>query len=316
MRQRIGAGGIERIAPAFLLFRPGGTDETRSGRARRGAETQAADTGPIAERAIAHRHPLKEHPMYLARLMAVLILVTCTSAFAQKGGSPAPDVITIDQAKATNGNVTAGDAAGFPITINASGSYKLTSNLVVPAGTDAILVTAGNVSIDLNGFSIIGPGNCSGQPASMTCTATGTRGISSAVSNIHRLSVRNGMVGGFGMCLEARYVARVSDLSLHDCSMALTAMEGSIVDQVSIHRTADAGALYGSTVDGVQLFYARTGFSTFGSILRSLSMFNVYQAFAPAGNTNSALSQSVINATLLGSGVQSVGGNLCNGVAC
>ena len=250
-------------------------------------------------------------------LAAALLAAACSGAFAQKAGSPSPDVVTIDQAKATNGNVTAGDTAGFPISINAPGSYKLTSNLVVPAGVDGILVTTSNVTIDLNGFSITGPGYCSGgQPSSITCSATTARGVSSAVSNIHRLTVRNGAIGGFGTCLEARYVARASEVSLHDCNTALVAMEGSIVSQVSIHRAADAGSLYGAMVDGMQLNFVRNGFATAGSALRGMAMGNVYQAFTLAGSTNSALSLSVINATVLGSGVQSVGANLCNGVAC
>src|SRR4030088_445528 len=74
-------------------------------------------------------------------------------------------VILIDQNRALAGNVTPGDAPGFPVTISLPGSYRLSGNLTVPdANTTAIDVTTDNVTIDLNGFSIIGPTVCSGEP--------------------------------------------------------------------------------------------------------------------------------------------------------
>src|SRR5580704_7633428 len=70
-------------------------------------------------------------------------------------------VILIDQNHALAGNITPGDAPGFPVTISQSGSYRLAGNLIVPdVNTSAIVVTAENVSLDLNGFSIIGPNAC------------------------------------------------------------------------------------------------------------------------------------------------------------
>src|SRR5437870_3755247 len=74
-------------------------------------------------------------------------------------------VILIDQNRALAGNVTPGDLQGFPVTISVAGSYRLSGNLTVPdANTTAILVTVDNVTIDLNGFSIIGPTVCVGMP--------------------------------------------------------------------------------------------------------------------------------------------------------
>ncbi len=52
-----------------------------------------------------------------------------------------------------------GDAAGYPVTITAPGSYLLTSNLVVPdENTDAIAVSSSGISIDLSGFAIVRSG--------------------------------------------------------------------------------------------------------------------------------------------------------------
>src|SRR5271167_4775801 len=65
--------------------------------------------------------------------------------------------IEINQAKVTA-------AGGFPYVISGRGCYRLTGNLAVPASTNAINVTAPSVTIDLNGFSINGPGSTSATP--------------------------------------------------------------------------------------------------------------------------------------------------------
>jgi hypothetical protein len=66
-----------------------------------------------------------------------------------------------EQLKAMAGNITPGDTPGFPVTISQPGSYRLDSNLTVPdVNTTAILITANNVTLDLNGFSIIGSTQC------------------------------------------------------------------------------------------------------------------------------------------------------------
>src|SRR5437016_7141953 len=71
-------------------------------------------------------------------------------------------VILIDQNKAMAGNVTPGDTPGFPVTITLPGSYRLAGNLTVPdANTSGIVIAADHVTIDLNGFAILGPVDCS-----------------------------------------------------------------------------------------------------------------------------------------------------------
>ncbi len=49
-------------------------------------------------------------------------------------------------------------AGGFPYVISQPGSYKLSGNLTVPAGKDGIDIHSPNVTLDLNGFAIIGAG--------------------------------------------------------------------------------------------------------------------------------------------------------------
>jgi hypothetical protein len=87
-------------------------------------------------------------------LAPILVLIGLSSNMYAVDG-----VVLIDQNHALAGNVTPGDAPGFPVTISVPGSYRLAGNLTVPAGMDGIQISANNVTVDLNGFQITGPGS-------------------------------------------------------------------------------------------------------------------------------------------------------------
>src|SRR5215469_17235968 len=121
-----------------------------------------------------------------------LILSACALPLYSVDG-----VVLINQNVALAGNVTPGDTPGFPVTITAQGSYKLSGNLIVPdANTTAIDITADPVTIDLNGFSIVGPVVCSGFPVT-SCTLSGT-GIGVHAGLATNVTVLNGVVRGMG----------------------------------------------------------------------------------------------------------------------
>jgi len=83
---------------------------------------------------------------------------------------------------------------GFPVILCAPGNYKLVGTITVPANLDAIDITADNVTLDLNGFSIIGPVTCTAT-AGPTCSGSNTgSGIFSPWDNT---VVKNGVVNGF-----------------------------------------------------------------------------------------------------------------------
>ena len=121
------------------------------------------------------------------RVVTGLAVLTC-NLYAVDG------VVLFNQASALAGNVTPGDTPGFPVTISAPGSYRLTGNLVVTdLSVNVIEITTDNVTIDLNGFSLIGPVVCTGNPVS-SCTSVGDGvGIFSRKSN---LTVLNGTIRG------------------------------------------------------------------------------------------------------------------------
>src|SRR5436190_22647803 len=127
------------------------------------------------------------------RWIVMLAIFTALPMYAVDG------VVLINQSAALAGNVTPGDAPGFPITISLSGSYRLSGNLTVSdPNTDAIDITADDVTIDLNGFSIIGPTVCKLQtgPPPITCSPAGSgTGILTGNSNI---TVLNGKIRGMG----------------------------------------------------------------------------------------------------------------------
>jgi hypothetical protein len=116
---------------------------------------------------------------YRLRTLLAALIVTCSAltVFAIDG------VVLIDQNRALAGDVTPGDAPGFPVTISQPGSYKLSSNLAVPANTDGIVIAADHVTLDLNGFRVAGGGS--------------GRGIFNGAIGRLGLAIRNGTITGF-----------------------------------------------------------------------------------------------------------------------
>ena len=137
------------------------------------------------------------------------------------GAGTAQSQTIIDQAKALAGNVTPGDGRGFPVTISQPGSYVLTSNLIVPAGSAGVHITAPNVTLDLNGFSIEGPVSCTQSPSTLHVSCSQPVDVSYTVIGIRTepqasyVTLRNGNVRGFaayGLWLQSAHYA-VSDMT-------------------------------------------------------------------------------------------------------
>lgn len=131
------------------------------------------------------------------RAMAALVGLLALPAAASDG------VREINQTCAQTGGCGTGDAAGFPVEITRAGSYRLTGNLdltalAAPQDAIAIRIRSSDVTLDLNGFAILGATSCAGVPTVCSGVGTGTAVLvdtSDAVSNI---VVRNGTVRGMG----------------------------------------------------------------------------------------------------------------------
>ncbi len=71
---------------------------------------------------------------------------------------------------------------GFPYVISTAGSYKLSGKLTAPLNTNAVVVSASNVALDLNGLSV-------------ECFSNGTVRVSCLIgSALHDVVIRNGSV--------------------------------------------------------------------------------------------------------------------------
>lgn len=91
-------------------------------------------------------------------------------------------------------------AGGFPFSISTPGSYRLTGNLTHPAPAlqmQTILITAGDVDLDLNGFRIVGPVTCTGEGSTLSCAnrVSNANGIFISGDGVH---VHDGTVRGSG----------------------------------------------------------------------------------------------------------------------
>jgi len=194
-------------------------------------------------------------------------------------GSPAWGQVEINQTTALAGNVTPGDAAGFPVTLSVGGSYKLTSNLSVPnANTTAILITANSVTLDLNGFSIRGKTVCTGSPVS-SCSPTGT-GIGVDATGRKGIVIRNGQVFGMGKNgIVVGPYSRVEQVGAQSNGLiGIQTGDGCLVSGSTASRNRSAGV------------YAGLNNVVTGNIARENGKFGV---FADAGSIVSGNAASV-----------------------
>jgi hypothetical protein len=149
----------------------------------------------------------REKKIMVCRMRRVVPLVVCTILIMGMSShlGAVDGVVLIDQNRALAGNVTPGDTAGFPVVINLPGIYKLASNLVVPnENTTAIQINVNDVTIDLNGFAILGPNVCTtdGSTVAQPCTRPGTGyGVdagSGTPLTVNNTRVMNGTIDGVG----------------------------------------------------------------------------------------------------------------------
>jgi len=124
-------------------------------------------------------------------------------------------VIELNHATALAGDPAVFDPAGYPILIRAPGSYRLTSDLAVPAGTDGIMVQASQVQIDLNGFTVRGAEACF--PGSCQPSLAGSGIIGMPAFGGDAPTVRNGGVSNFGASCIDLAGGRIEDVRIVSC---------------------------------------------------------------------------------------------------
>ncbi len=183
-------------------------------------------------------------------LCAATLVSVCQFAEAAEGP------VLIDQKAAMKGNVTPLDTPGFPVTITHPGSYRLSGNLTVTdPSTTAIQITADDVTLDLNGFTISGPNTCTATPTHCVYSGGGIGvmaiGETGQVSPAN-VRVMNGVVRGMGghgirMLGDGTVVERV--VSLQNGGPGIVVGEGSVIDSVA-KLSASGAAIVGLIVRG------------------------------------------------------------------
>jgi hypothetical protein len=128
------------------------------------------------------------HRLATACFLSAPILLLAQLAVAQGNltppGPPAATMKTLDQLEART------PISSLPFTINASGSYYLTKNLNVTTG-DAITITASQVTLELNGFTISSTAN----PAAGTGILLANNNADITILNGH---IKGGVVNSGG----------------------------------------------------------------------------------------------------------------------
>lgn len=242
-----------------------------------------------------HNH-LKEAACYVGLGLAVLALAQ--PAYAVDG------VTEINQVRATAGGVTGDDTPGFPVTLNHPGSYRLTGSLVVTSpDTTAIVISSGNVTLDLNGFAIAcntGVGPCG--------TGDGI-GIDAGQDNIAILNGTVREMGKSGIVAGANaHIERVRALGNH--SVGISTGTGSLLIGNVTNGNGNDGLTSGisSTITGNTTrnngrggIETSTGCTIAGNTASENSVFGIYC------NGGCTIDHNTTNSN--GTGISLLGGN-------
>lgn len=220
--------------------------------------------------------------------LVVAVLVCCMASV----GVAADGRIEINQS-------TIDEAGGPPVVLDQAGmSYVLTGPINVQDGT-AIQITANNIALDLNGFTITGPGQCTGTPPSCTnATANGISGFGAEGVTVH-----GGTIVGMGGSVTLGSSARIYGLTIRNCR-----------DGINVVGAGTSGALiHDNITENVEL----AGFAI-GAIVRNNVFRNIGFEFSLDANS-SYMNNLVVDGPSGSSGIgggKALGPNLCDGQTC
>jgi hypothetical protein len=167
-------------------------------------------------------------------------------------GAPAPTMKPLDQIEPR----TAIKQADIPLTIATAGSYYFTGNLASTASNaNAITITADNVTIDLSGFTLTGPGKTAGTTGAGIYTATNADCMvkNGSVTGFRASGVS--LLGGYGIVSEIR-------TDLNGSTGIATGAKGAVRNCMSKNNGSDSdvwgisvgqgSSVEGNTCDGNQ----------------------------------------------------------------
>ncbi len=243
------------------------------------------------------------HRMFTVIVIGLMMLCGSVSLTHAVDG-----VIEINQARVNAGGITPNDTPGFPVTIDfapasfsSSTSFRLTGSLSVGCGSDlnknAIEINWPGITVDLNGFSIIG------------CGATsGGNGLSSTFG-IDDITVINGEIAGFkrGIDIKGRAVIKMVKAINNNKGGIYTGGESIVTGSVARNNGATPCASKSdNTADGHGV---SVGFSSIVS--KNHSTRNTCNGII--AGTSSNVTDNVANLNVSGNGIYASPGSTVTG---
>ena len=148
-------------------------------------------------------------PLACAASMAVLSSILSVSAQGPltPPGPPAALLKTLDQLEPRTDVLRLPGSATIAHIINRPGSYYLTANLA-PTNQHGIRILADDVTLDLNGFVLIGATN--------RTAIMGTNGL-------ERVRIRNGILSGWNTGIDFYIIGQSTNVVIEDLAIVLAA---------------------------------------------------------------------------------------------
>lgn len=230
-----------------------------------------------------------------------------TSAFPQGSltppGAPAPTMKTLDQVEArtiVNAVNTPGDAT-HQFIITTAGSYYLTGNITGVSGKHGITINSDNVTLDLNGFALLGVSN------SLSAIL---------VTDAHRnLRIRNGAIKGwsFGINAPGAMNSQFDHLRVSQNVVGVLCGDGNVLSEVSSEaNTGSSAALRTGAGCILTTCFAASNNNSDGIATGAACTITVSTAVANVNGFNTASGCNIIGCTAsFNTGIGIFPGNTC-----
>lgn len=251
-----------------------------------------------------------------SRRIGIMTIATMAAAIAVSPTAVRAQAVPIETTAKTQATNT---AAVYSVK---SGSYVVSRNIVVSGGrTNAINITGPNVTINFQGYSIIGKNSAAG----MGVDASGQTGLTIENGNITGMG-GGGVVVGAGSTVSSMHITNGGP-GIVGASSCL--IENNVVTGNTSNGINAAGVIRSNVSDGngISISIAGNGITTVG--ITTTGGMNAYSSITGnevSGNTgygiamqsNDGFSNNVINNNTGGSvtGGVNAGGNVCGSTTC